>query len=251
MIYEQLLSTKTQKGASFVVLIDPDDLPIPHIPHFLQICEENGVDAFFMGGSLMYAADLDAYVATLKKYTRLPIIGFPGSLTQISKNLDALLYLSVISGRNPDFLIGQHVHAAPTIKRLGLEAISTGYMLVESGKMTTAQYMSYTTPMPRSKPMVAAATALAAEMMGMKLLFTDAGSGADLTVTEEMIYAITQTCQIPLVVGGGLRTPEAVYQKVKAGASIIVVGNALENNHDAHYIQELAAAAHVLVPKWV
>lgn len=251
MIYDQLLTIQRTKGAAFVVLIDPDDLSYDEMPQFLASCEAEGVDAFFMGGSLIYASDLDKYVKTLKSHTSLPIIGFPGSLSQVSKHLDALLFLSVISGRNPDYLFGQHVHAAPIIKRLGIETISTGYMLIESGRLTTAQYMSYTTPIPHNKPKVAAATALAAELLGMKMLFTDAGSGADHSVSNEMIYAITQTSSLPLVVGGGLRTPEAIAQKVAAGASIIVVGNALESNKSANYIQELAAAAHSRVPKLV
>lgn len=242
--YEKLLAIQKQHQAGFIVLIDPDGLSMKEAPAFLETCERVGVNAFFLGGSLMHVAGLDRYVAHLKKHTRLPIIGFPGSLNQISGYLDALLYISLISSRNPELLFGQHVYAAPILKSLGVEPIPTGYMLVESGRLTTAQYMSHSVPLPRNKPNVAAATALAAEMMGMKFLYTDAGSGAEQTVPEAMIRAITQTCAIPLIVGGGITTPKEVRQKVEAGASFIVVGNALEYRRDAYYLQELVDAAH-------
>lgn len=244
-IYDRLLDVRRQRGAGFIVLIDPDKLPAEDLPRFALLCAEAGVDALFVGGSLLHAPALDAYLRHLRVVTDLPIIGFPGSLSQLSAELDALLYLSVVSGRNPEYLIGQHVHAAPVIHRLGLEPISTGYMLVESGRRTTAEYMSHTMPLPRHKPDVAAATALAAEMMGMRLLYADGGSGADSTVPEEMIAAITEVCTTPLVVGGGLCTPGAIERKVHAGASFIVVGTAIERRPDAGYVAELAAAAHV------
>lgn len=250
-IYERLLAAKAAQGAGFIVLIDPDKMAPEHLPDFAELCERAEVDAFFVGGSLMHAVELQQYVEVLQAATTLPIIGFPGSLTQICGALDAVLYLSIISGRNPEYLFGQHVYGAPIIRRLGIEPIATGYMLVESGRMTTAHYMSHSTPLPRNKPEVAAATALAAEMMGMKLLFTDGGSGAEHSVPEAMIHAITRTCRIPLVVGGGLRTPDAVAQKVAAGASFIVIGNAIEQRPDGSYIADLAAAAHTEVPRLV
>ncbi len=247
--YDRLLAAAHAQGAGFVVLIDPDKLPEERLPVFAARCAEAGVDALFVGGSLMHATELDRYVRTLQARTELPVVGFPGTLHQISGALDAVLYLSVVSGRNPEHLIGQHVHAAPLIRRLGLEPIPTAYMLVESGRLTTAQYMSGSAPLPRSKPDIAAATALAAEMMGMRLLFTDGGSGAEHPVPEEMIAAITETCSAPLVVGGGLKTPEAVAERVAAGARFVVVGNAIERNDDAAYIADLAAAAHAAVPQ--
>src|SRR5690606_38448440 len=138
-------------------------------------CAQAGVDAFFVGSSILRRADFDQFCSQLKEHTRLPAIGFPGSISQVSAELDAILFLSIVSGRNADFLIGQHVHAAPAIRRMGIETIATAYMLVESGATTTAQYMSHSLPLPANKPDVAAATALAAEMLGMRLLFTDAG----------------------------------------------------------------------------
>lgn len=247
--YDRLLDIARRQGAAFVVLIDPDKLPEAELPAFAERCEGAGVDVLFIGGSLVYAGQLEQYVERLKASTRLPVVAFPGTLLQITPGFDAVLYLSVVSGRNPEHLIGQHVHAAPMIRRLGLEPIPTGYMLIESGRMTTAQYMSGSAPIPRHKPEIAAATGLAAEMMGMRLLFTDAGSGAEQPVSDEMIAAITQTCSIPLVVGGGLRTPQEVARKVAAGARFVVVGNAIERNGDAGYIAELAAAAHTAVPQ--
>lgn len=244
-IYDYLLATKREKGAGFIVLIDPDKLAERDVPEFAERCTAAGVDAFFIGGSLMHSGELDRYVGRLKLTTDRPIIGFPGSVSQLASAYDAVLFLSVMSGRNPDLLIGQHVHAAPMIKRFGMEPIPTAYLLIESGRMTTAQYMSGSAPIPRHKPKIAAATALAAEMLGMRLIFTDGGSGAEHPVSQEMIAAITQMVEIPLVVGGGIRTPEGVAGRVEAGASFIVIGNAIENRaDDGAYIAELADAAH-------
>ena len=231
------------------MLIDPDKLPENELGGFAEMCGSAGVDALFLGGSLMHATELERYVSRLKGGTDLPVIGFPGSLNQVTRSLDAVLYLSVISGRNPEYLFGQHVYAAPVIRRLGIEPIATGYMLIESGRTTSAQYMSHTMPLPRHKPDIAAATALAAQMMGMAMLFTDGGSGADHPVPEELIEAITQTCDIPLIVGGGLESPRQVADKVQAGAAFVVVGNAIEQRPDEYYIAELAAAAHVAIPR--
>lgn len=244
LIYDHLLKAQRQHGAGFIVLIDPDKLPFDDLPRFARQCDEAGVDALFVGGSLLHATAVDAYLRHLRAATALPLIGFPGSLSQISPELDALLYLSVVSGRNPEYLIGQHVHAAPLIRRLGLETVSTAYMLVESGRTTTAQYMSHSMPLPRHKPEVAAATALAAEMMGMQLLYADGGSGAEQAVPDETVQAIRESCTAPLVIGGGIRTPRAVAQKVAAGAQFIVVGTAIEQQPDSSLIAEMAMAAH-------
>ena len=246
-VYQKLFDVRRERGAAFIVLIDPDKCPAGLLPTLTASCHDAGVDAFFVGGSLLHATAFDDYLRHLQALTPLPLIGFPGSLGQVSAELDALLFLSVISGRNAEYLIGQHVHAAPLIRNLGVEPIATGYMLVESGRATTAQYISHTMPLPRHKPDVAAATALAAEMLGMRLLYADGGSGADQTVPEEMVAAISEVCTIPLVVGGGLRTPDEVAHKVRAGAGMIVVGTAIEQRPDAGYIAELAAAAHSAV----
>lgn len=238
------MQVRADRGAGFVVLVDPDKLPREGATRFVDSCMAAGVDALFVGGSLIHAGEVDECVRRLKESAEVPVIGFPGALNQIAPSLDAVLFLSVISSRNPDYLFGQHVYAAPLIRRLGIEPISTGYMLVESGRTTTAQYMTHSHPLPRHKPEVAAATALAAEMMGMRLVFTDAGSGADAPVPEEMIAAITGTCSVPLIVGGGLRRPEDVTRCIRSGASFVVVGNAIEATPDAGFIADLATAAH-------
>lgn len=248
-VFDYLCGVRREKGAGFIVLIDPDKRSESELASFAEMCEASDVDAFFLGGSLMQARDLEPYVRRLKASTRLPIIGFPGSLNQVTPSLDAVLYLSIVSGRNPEYLIGQHVQAAPVIRRLGIEPIATAYMLIESGRATTAQYMSHSMPLPRGKPDVAAATALAAEMMGMRMIFADGGSGADHTVPEEVVEAIAETCASPIVVGGGLSAAREVSDKVRAGASFVVIGNAIERRPDASYIADLAAAAHVSVPR--
>jgi phosphoglycerol geranylgeranyltransferase len=230
-------------------LIDPDKQPAAGLPPLLSACEDAEVDAFFLGGSLMHAGQFDSYIRELREFTRVPLIGFPGSVSQVSGWLDAILFLSLVSGRNPEYLIGKHVYAAPKLRRLKVETIATAYMLVESGSMTAAQYMSNTAPLPRSKPDIAVATALAAEMMGMKLHYLDGGSGAKLQVPLEMISAVAETCHQPVMVGGGLRSPRDVSDRVRAGAKMIVVGNAIEDRPDRAYITELAVAAHSEIPR--
>lgn len=247
--FKLICEQSATQGGAFIVLIDPDKTPFQTLPSFVEKCEVAGVDALFLGGSLMHAPELDRFAAEIKSVSDLPLIGFPGALNQLSANLDALLYLSVISSRNPELLIGQHVKAAPIIKRLQLETIATGYMLVESGSLTTAQYMTHSMPLPRRKPDVAAATALAAQYMGMQTLFADGGSGAEKEVPLEMIEAISETCSIPLITGGGISSPESVAERIDAGASFVVIGNAIEKNPDLHYIAELAAAAHSRVAR--
>ena len=243
-VYDLLLDARRTHGAGFVVLLDPDKVPEAALGTFAAQVHRAGVDALFVGGSLLHTASLGGYLRALRSVTALPLIGFPGSLGQLSGELDAVLFLSVVSGRNPEYLIGQHVHAAPIVRRLGIEPIATGYMLVESGRATTAQYMSHSMPLPRHKPDVAAATALAAEMLGMRLLYADGGSGADAAVPEEMIAAIAEVCTVPLTVGGGLRTPEAVARAVRAGAGLVVVGTAFEQRPDGAFLADLVAAAH-------
>ncbi len=240
---------RADRGAGFIVLVDPDRIDERSLPAFVSMCEESDVDAFFVGSSILCRSDFECFVSALADATELPVIGFPGSVNQLSPRLDAVLFLSVISSRNPEYLIGQHVHAAPVIRSMGIEPIATGYMLVECGNTTTAQYVTHSMPIPQDKPDVAAATALAAEMLGMKMLFADGGSGATRSVTEPIISAISEVCSVPLIVGGGLRSPSDVTRKVQAGADFVVVGNAIEARPDRSFIGEMAAAAHVLVPR--
>ncbi|MEK7670243.1 MAG: geranylgeranylglyceryl/heptaprenylglyceryl phosphate synthase, partial [Bacteroidota bacterium] len=205
---------------------------------------EAGADGFLVGGSLMSTDGFDQILHTIKSNTSLPVVIFPGSLFQVSSAADAILFLILISGRNPEYLIGHQVIASPIIKKIGLEAISTGYMLVESGKTTSAEFISNTKPIPRDKADIAVAHALAAEFIGMKLLYLDTGSGADSSVPDEMIRRIAKSCSLPIVIGGGVRTPEEARKKVDAGASFVVTGTAIEENSHRTLIREFAAAVH-------
>jgi len=247
--YASLVQTSQKRGGALVILVDPDRQPVDSLPAFCDRCLQAGVDAFFVGSSILCRGDFNEFCGQLRNATSLPIVGFPGSISQVSAELDAILFLSIVSGRNPEYLFGQHVHAAPTIRALGLETIPTAYMLVESGATTTAQYMSHSLPLPANKPDVAAATALAAEMLGMRLLFLDAGSGAERPVPVELVQAVRETCSSPIVVGGGLRTADAVRRRVESGASFVVVGNAVEGRSDAEYLTELGYAVHVAEPR--
>lgn len=244
-IYNHLINTIKEKGAAYLVLLDPDKLPENKLAGFLKHCEKSGVDGFLVGGSLMVNGDFNSFIEKVKVNTNLPSIIFPGSITQISPFADAILFLSVVSGRNPEHLIGKHVLAAPSIKKSGIEPISTAYILVESGTTTTAIYMSGSFPVPRNKPEIAAATALASEYLGMKLIYLEAGSGADNSVPNEMIKAVSDQCSIPVVVGGGIRNPQTAREKVNNGASIIVTGNYFENENNWDMIRDFASAVHI------
>ena len=246
--YNYLLNNIKTKGAAYLVLLDPDKLPITKIAPFIRHCEKSGVDGFLIGGSLMISGDLDSFIEVVKVETSLPLIIFPGSINQISSIADAILFLSVISGRNSEHLIGKHVTASPLIKRANIEPISTGYILVESGVTTTAVYMSGSLPVPRNKPEIAAATALAGEYLGMKFIYLEAGSGAQDSVPDEMVKAVSKECSIPIIVGGGIRTPHAARKKVDSGASIIVTGNFFENENNWDLIKEFASAVHYKLP---
>src|SRR5205809_1421556 len=188
------------------------------------------VDYFLVGGSLVISNHLDDVVKHIKDNCSIPVILFPGSPTQLSKYADALLYLSLISGRNPELLIGQHVVSAPTVRQSGLEILSTGYMVIDGGAPTTVSYISNASPVPADKNEIAMCTAMAGEMLGMKLIYMDSGSGAKRPITETMIHLVSKSISVPLVVGGGIVEPEKAYLNCKAGADMIVVGNAIEKD---------------------
>ncbi|MEJ5261827.1 MAG: geranylgeranylglyceryl/heptaprenylglyceryl phosphate synthase [Ignavibacterium sp.] len=244
-IYNHLLNTIKHKGAAYLILLDPDKLSEDKIPVFLKHCEKSGVDGFLVGGSLMVNGNFELFLSKIKSITHLPVIIFPGSITQVSSNADAILFLSVVSGRNPEHLIGKHVLAAPSIKKSGIEPISTAYILVESGTTTTAVYMSGSLPIPRNKPEIAAATALASEYLGMKLIYLEAGSGADKSVPDEMVKAVSEQCSIPIIVGGGIRDSATARKKVESGASIVVTGNFFEDENNWDLIKEFSNAIHI------
>ncbi len=238
-----LLSDRKQEGKkSFAVLIDPDKVNGQDIDTLVGLSVAAGVDYFLAGGSLVISNYLDECVQRIKKQCSIPVILFPGSPSQLSVYADALLYLSLISGRNPELLIGQHVISAPVVKQSGLEIMSTGYMVIDGGAPTTVSYISNATPIPADKNEIAMCTAMAGEMLGMKLIYMDAGSGAKRPITESMIQQVSQVISVPLIIGGGITEPEKAYRNCKAGADVIVVGNAIEK--DASLIREMAAAVH-------
>ena len=225
----QSLAEKKQRGKkSFAVLVDPDKVTTALIDELLDLSVTAKVDYLLVGGSLVISNYLDDCVQHIKRNCDIPVILFPGSPSQISKYADALLYLSLISGRNPELLIGQHVVSAPFVKQSGLEIIPTGYMVIDGGAPTTVSYISNASPIPADKNEIAMCTAMAGEMLGMKIIYMDAGSGAKRAITEEMIEKVSQHIDIPLVVGGGILHPEKAYLNCKAGADVIVVGNAIE-----------------------
>lgn len=224
------LKQNHQKG--FAVLIDPDKASPDHLAKLVPLATEAGAMCFFIGGSLLSTQQLESTLASMAALSDLPLILFPGSVQQVSAQADAILFLSLISGRNPEFLIGSQVIAAPAVRAAGLEAIPTGYMLIDGGAPTTASYISNTQPLPGNKPDIAACTALAGEMLGLRLLYLDTGSGAPHGVSTAIIRAVKNTSNLPLVVGGGIRNTEAALLAWKAGADVVVIGNALEEDPD-------------------
>ena len=241
-IYPSLCERKVNGKKSFAVLIDPDKVNDAKMHQLIQLAVAAKVDYFLVGGSMVISNYLDECVQTIKQNCSIPVLLFPGSSTQVSKYADALLYLSLISGRNPELLIGQHVVSAPSIKQSGLEIISTGYMVIDGGAPTTVSYISNATPLPADKNEIAMCTAMAGEMLGMKLIYMDAGSGAKRPITESMIEKVANCIEVPLIIGGGVTDPEKAYLNCKSGADIIVVGNAIEK--DESLIMQMASAVH-------
>jgi phosphoglycerol geranylgeranyltransferase len=248
-IYQSLLQHKEKGQKSFAVLIDPDKVTVEKIDELTALAAEARVDYLLVGGSLVVTNRLDEVVQQIKKNCDIPVILFPGSPSQITPYADALLYLSLISGRNAELLIGQHVISAPFVKQSRLEIISTGYMVIDGGAPTTVSYISNAAPIPADKNEIAMCTAMAGEMLGMKLVFMDAGSGAKRPITEAMIEKVAQIIEVPLVIGGGITDPEKAYRNCKAGADVIVIGNAIEK--DASLIREMSAAIHSVPTKVV
>lgn len=242
---QKLLAIKQEKGSGFLLLIDPDKYEQTTLLRLVEEASIFGADAILIGGSMMISNRLDDYVRHIKSASELPVIIFPGSVVQVSREADAILYLSLVSGRNPEYLIGHHVIAAPLIQQLQLEPISTAYLLIESGRATAVEFMSNSLPIPRHKPELAAMHALAAEYLGMKLAYLEAGSGADYSVPEDMITLVSKTISIPLIVGGGIRTPEDVRAKIEAGANFVVVGNAFEQQREKNFLREMIEAARI------
>ena len=218
---------------SIAVLVDPDKADDPaRLRHLIDLANENCIDFFFVGGSLITRSNLPEVIQTIKENMSIPVVLFPGSSQQIDPAADAILFLSLISGRNPDLLIGQHVQAAPLLRTYHMEVLPTGYMLINSGKLSSVAYISNTLPIPDDKYDLAACTALAGEMLGLKLIYLDAGSGAERAISPRMIAAVRKTVQIPIIVGGGINSSDKAQAALEAGADMIVIGNALEKDPD-------------------
>jgi phosphoglycerol geranylgeranyltransferase len=232
-ILDTLTERRQQGKKSIAVLVDPDKVSDnTQLQHLINIANENCVDFFFIGGSLVTTTNLSDVVKQIKESVSIPVVLFPGNSMQIEPTADALLFLSLISGRNPELLIGQHVIAAPIIKNTKLEIIPTGYMLVSSGRTTSVAYISNTTPIPDDKYSLAACTAMAGEMLGLKTIYMDAGSGAEKEISPRMITTVRKSIQVPLIVGGGINTSQKAFTALEAGADMIVIGNALEKDPD-------------------
>ncbi|TFH26009.1 MAG: geranylgeranylglyceryl/heptaprenylglyceryl phosphate synthase [Bacteroidia bacterium] len=222
--YDQLRDRSQKRIA---LLVDPDGYNDKGLNDLVGYINMNPPDLLLVGGSLLFNP-IEITITVLKLGTSLPVFLFPGNCFQLSDRADGILFLSLISGRNPEFLIGNHVLAAPHLHRAGIEVIPTGYMLIENGKSTSVEYMSNSTPIPGNKPDIGVATAMAGEMLGLKSIYLEAGSGAAYPVAREMISAIRKYISLPLIVGGGIRTPETALEVFDAGADLIVVGNAIE-----------------------
>lgn len=227
-IYTHLQADILAGKKKFAVLIDPDKIALKEVAPLVSLAEQAKIDYFFVGGSLVVNSELDKMISLIKEQSTIPVILFPGSSRQLSYQADGLLLLSLISGRNAELLIGKHVEIAPYLKISPLEVISTGYMLIDGGVPTSVSYMSNTFPIPADKESIAVCTAMAGELLGLKLLYMDAGSGAQVPISTAMIKAVSAAIDIPLIIGGGIKTAEQARANVRAGADVIVVGNLLE-----------------------
>jgi len=241
-LYKEFMEKKSKGIKSFAVLIDPDKADEASLLKLIELSTKAKVDYFFVGGSLVVSNSTDECINTIKANCDIPVLLFPGAPSQISKYADGLLYLSLISGRNAELLIGQHVISAPMVKKSGLEIIPTGYLVIDGGAPTTVSYISNAAPIPSDKDDIAICTAMAGEMLGLKLIYMDAGSGAKLPITESMIAKVAGNVAIPIIVGGGIISSEKAAQNCKAGADVIVIGNAIEK--DPSIIDGISSAIH-------
>lgn len=232
-IHEQILEAKKNRQKLLAILLDPDKIVWEQLDHLLDKINESPATHIFVGGSIVQSTILEDLIAQLKQKTNLPVIIFPGDPSQISPQADAILFLSLLSGRNPDYLIEYQVQAAPILKKTNLEVISTGYILIESGNETAVARVSKTEPLNRENFDLALATAQAGEMLGNKLIYLEAGSGAKKPVPLEMIALIAQNIEIPVIVGGGIVDLHGIKEAYNAGADLVVIGTAFEN--DSHF----------------
>jgi phosphoglycerol geranylgeranyltransferase len=213
----------------FALLIDPENHGRNTLVSTLEIASLAKVDVILVGGSLT-SGPIDEVIVTIREHTKCPVVLFPGNLLQLSSKADGILLLSLLSGRNPEYLIGNHVLASRFLKRSGIEIIPTGYLLIDGHHLSSVEYISNTRPIPSDKADIIVATALAGEQLGLKLIYLEAGSGADSRIKEEIVAQVRPAVEIPIIVGGGIKTPEDIRLLYRAGANGVVVGSAVEDN---------------------
>ncbi|MDI1232690.1 MAG: geranylgeranylglyceryl/heptaprenylglyceryl phosphate synthase [bacterium] len=221
---------KSQQKKALAVLIDPDQ-PLKSVVSIAQLCQKNHVDLIFIGGSLVTSGVLSDAISTIQSNCTIPVYIFPGNEFMIDEQADGILFLSLLSGRNPEYLIGKQVVAAPQLAASNLEVIPTAYLLIDGGRETSVSYISNTKPIPANKPDIAVATALAGKLMGMQCIYMDAGSGADHSISETMVNKVQNAVQLPLIIGGGIRSAQTALNLYRAGADVLVIGNGVEESH--------------------
>ena len=242
LLYDKITASRINGKKQLAVLIDPDDADLGRIEKLVDLSIHAGVDFFFVGGSTSRKNKIDEVLTLLNVQTNIPIVLFPGNQHQIRSNADALLLLSLISGRNPEYLIGQHVRSVPTILKSNLEVIPCGYILVDGGKMTAVNYVSQTSAIDQNDVSAAINTALAGQFLGLKMLYLEAGSGASTPVNDQLISSVSNAIDIPLIVGGGIKTTDKALSSLRHGADLIVIGNAFEDNPSL--VEEVSQAIH-------
>ena len=244
MLYDNLLNIKKKYNAGYFVLIDPDIKNEKKIFNMDSLINNSRVDGILIGGSLIMDNGFNKRAKKIKKLSKVPVILFPGSVSHLNQYCDAILFMSIISGRNPTYLIGEHVIAAPIIKDLNIEPIPTGCMIFESESMSSVDFMSGSKPLPKSKPEIAAAHALAGQYLGMKMIYLEGGSGVEESIPNNIIEKVSEYIDIPIIVGGGIKDPQTAALKVKSGASFIVTGTLNEQNFSISQLNDFADAIH-------
>jgi phosphoglycerol geranylgeranyltransferase len=244
-VYERLLSIRKHRKCGLLVLLDPDRKSPSALAKFAWRMEAGGADGFLIGSSILVSSSFERAIKAVKKAVKVPLIIFPNGSGMLSSAADAVLFMSLLSGRNPNLLIDEQVKAAPVIKTLKLEPIPTAYLLIESGNLTSVCYISNTMPIPRDKPDIVKAHALAAQYLGMKLIYLEAGSGASMPVPAETVRQVESYMNLPIIVGGGITDPSYARKIASAGASFVVVGNVLEKDSDGRLAKSFADAVHM------
>ena len=241
-VLSKLQNSVEVNGTSFILLIDPDKKNNDKIDKLVEHANMNGVDAIFVGGSLMMDSLYHDRIERIKSISNVPLVLFPGAINQINRHFDAMLFMSLLSGRNPHYLIGEQVLAAPIVKDIGVETIPTGYVLIDGGSSTTVEFVSGTRPLPPSRIDLIISHALAAQFLGMDILYLEAGSGAKKRVPNEVVEMVAKDSQLDIFVGGVIKSPNDASELAQAGASFVVVGSAIEKSIES--MNDFAAAIH-------